>query len=79
MGFRPLSVPHLLHFLLPTAFMLHTRLGFALAVLATLGLELDKVESHLHLEGSFDVAAHPAPTGREEQPWIGPSTRRPDL
>jgi Fe-S cluster assembly protein SufD len=25
-----------------------------------------KVLSHLHPEGSFDVAAHPAPTGREE-------------
>jgi Fe-S cluster assembly protein SufD len=29
-------------------------------------LELDKVESHLHPEGSFDVADHPVPTGREE-------------
>jgi Fe-S cluster assembly protein SufD len=29
-------------------------------------LELDKVESHLHPEGSFDVDAHPVPTGREE-------------
>ncbi|BBH15884.1 Fe-S cluster assembly protein SufD [Nocardioides baekrokdamisoli] len=29
-------------------------------------LELDKVESHLHPAGSFDVADHPVPTGREE-------------
>jgi Fe-S cluster assembly protein SufD len=29
-------------------------------------LELDHVESHLHPEGSFDVDAHPVPTGREE-------------
>jgi len=29
-------------------------------------LELDKVESHLHPEGSFDVDAHAVPTGREE-------------
>lgn len=29
-------------------------------------LELDKVESHLHPHGSFDVAEHPVPTGREE-------------
>jgi Fe-S cluster assembly protein SufD len=29
-------------------------------------LELDHVESHLHPEGSFDVADHPVPTGREE-------------
>jgi len=29
-------------------------------------LELSKVESHLHPEGSFDVADHPVPTGREE-------------
>ncbi|HWJ81021.1 MAG TPA: Fe-S cluster assembly protein SufD [Nocardioides sp.] len=27
---------------------------------------LEKVESHLHPEGSFDVEAHPVPTGREE-------------
>ena len=26
----------------------------------------DKVASHLHPEGSFDVSAHPVPTGREE-------------
>ena len=29
-------------------------------------LELDKIESHLHPEGSFDLADHPVPTGREE-------------
>ncbi|HVX53225.1 Fe-S cluster assembly protein SufD [Nocardioides sp.] len=29
-------------------------------------LELDKVESHLHPEGSFEVDDHPVPTGREE-------------
>jgi Fe-S cluster assembly protein SufD len=29
-------------------------------------LELDKVSSHLHPEGSFDIADHPVPTGREE-------------
>ncbi len=29
-------------------------------------LEMDKVESHLHPEGSFDVTDHAAPTGREE-------------
>ncbi len=29
-------------------------------------LELDKVESHLHPEGSFDIGAHEVPTGREE-------------
>jgi Fe-S cluster assembly protein SufD len=29
-------------------------------------LEQDKVESHLHPEGSFEVADHPVPTGREE-------------
>jgi Fe-S cluster assembly protein SufD len=29
-------------------------------------LELDRVESHLHPPGSFDVADHAAPTGREE-------------
>ena len=25
-----------------------------------------RVDSHLHPEGSFDVDAHPVPTGREE-------------
>ncbi len=29
-------------------------------------LELDHVESHLHPQGSFDVADHATPTGREE-------------
>ncbi|MFT4287682.1 MAG: Fe-S cluster assembly protein SufD [Nocardioides sp.] len=29
-------------------------------------LELDKVDSHLHPEGSFSVEDHPVPTGREE-------------
>jgi Fe-S cluster assembly protein SufD len=29
-------------------------------------LELEKVDSHLHPEGSFDVEDHPVPTGREE-------------
>jgi Fe-S cluster assembly protein SufD len=29
-------------------------------------LEVDKVSSHLHPEGSFDVGDHPVPTGREE-------------
>jgi Fe-S cluster assembly protein SufD len=29
-------------------------------------LELEHVDSHLHPEGSFDVDAHPVPTGREE-------------
>jgi len=29
-------------------------------------LEVEKVSSHLHPEGSFDLADHPVPTGREE-------------
>ena len=29
-------------------------------------LELDRVESHLHPVGSFDVDDHPVPSGREE-------------
>lgn len=29
-------------------------------------LEMQRVDSHLHPEGSFDVDAHPVPTGREE-------------
>ena len=29
-------------------------------------LEIEHVDSHLHPEGSFDVAEHPVPTGREE-------------
>jgi Fe-S cluster assembly protein SufD len=32
----------------------------------TEALEMEKVESHLHPEGSFEVADHPVPTGREE-------------
>ena len=32
----------------------------------TEALELEHVESHLHPEGSFDVDAHPVPTGLEE-------------
>ena len=29
-------------------------------------LEVERVDSHLHPEGSFDIDAHPVPTGREE-------------
>ena len=29
-------------------------------------LEMSRVESHLHPDGSFDLADHPVPTGREE-------------
>ena len=29
-------------------------------------LEMSRVESHLHPQGSFEVADHPVPTGREE-------------
>ena len=29
-------------------------------------LEVERVESHLHPQGSFDVDVHPVPTGREE-------------
>ena len=29
-------------------------------------LELERVESHLHPDGSFDIDAHPIPNGREE-------------
>ena len=29
-------------------------------------LEMNRVDSHLHPEGSFDLADHPVPTGREE-------------
>ena len=32
----------------------------------TEALEVEKVSSHLHPEGSFDVADHEVPTGREE-------------
>ncbi|MCA1981937.1 Fe-S cluster assembly protein SufD [Nocardioides nematodiphilus] len=42
-------------------------------------LELDKVESHLHPEGSFDLAAHPVPTGREEIWRFTPLKRLRDL
>ncbi len=42
-------------------------------------LELDKVDSHLHPEGSFDVADHPVPTGREEVWRFTPLKRLRDL
>jgi Fe-S cluster assembly protein SufD len=42
-------------------------------------LELEKVESHLHPEGSFDVADHPVPTGREEIWRFTPLRRLRDL
>ncbi|NYD41739.1 Fe-S cluster assembly protein SufD [Nocardioides panaciterrulae] len=42
-------------------------------------LELSKVESHLHPEGSFDVAEHPVPTGREEIWRFTPLKRLRDL
>lgn len=42
-------------------------------------LELDKVESHLHPEGSFDVADHVVPTGREEIWRFTPLKRLRDL
>ena len=42
-------------------------------------LELDKVESHLHPEGSFDLADHPVPTGREEIWRFTPLKRLRDL
>jgi len=42
-------------------------------------LELDKVDSHLHPEGSFDVADHPVPTGREEVWRFTPLRRLRDL
>ena len=29
-------------------------------------LEVERVESHLHTEPSYELDAHPAPTGREE-------------
>jgi Fe-S cluster assembly protein SufD len=38
-------------------------------------LELEEVESHLHPTGSFAVADHPAPTGREETWRFTPLTR----
>jgi Fe-S cluster assembly protein SufD len=42
-------------------------------------LEVDKVESHLHPQGSFDVADHVAPTGREEIWRFTPLKRLRDL
>ena len=42
-------------------------------------LELDPVESHLHPEGSFHVADHPVPTGREEVWRFTPLRRLRDL
>ncbi len=42
-------------------------------------LEMEKVESHLHPEGSFDVADHPVPTGREEIWRFTPLKRLRDL
>jgi len=38
-------------------------------------LELEEVESHLHPTGSFAVADHPVPTGREETWRFTPLTR----
>lgn len=42
-------------------------------------LELSPVESHLHPEGSFDLADHPVPTGREEIWRFTPLKRLRDL
>jgi Fe-S cluster assembly protein SufD len=42
-------------------------------------LEMDKVESHLNPVGSFDVADHPLPTGREEIWRFTPLRRLRDL
>ena len=42
-------------------------------------LEVDKVESHLNPPGSFDVADHPVPTGREEIWRFTPLKRLRDL
>lgn len=42
-------------------------------------LELDKVESHLHPEGSFEIDHHPVPTGREEIWRFTPLKRLRDL
>ncbi len=42
-------------------------------------LEVDKVASHLHPEGSFEVADHPVPTGREEIWRFTPLKRLRDL
>jgi len=30
-------------------------------------LEVEKVSSHLHPQGSFEIDDHPVPTGREEE------------
>lgn len=42
-------------------------------------LEIEHVDSHLHPEGSFDVATHPVPTGREEIWRFTPLRRLRDL
>lgn len=42
-------------------------------------LDLDHVESHLHPEGTFDVDAHPVPTGLEEIWRFTPLRRLRDL
>ncbi|GAB3766529.1 Fe-S cluster assembly protein SufD [Nocardioides ginsengisegetis] len=42
-------------------------------------LELGKVDSHLHPAGSFDLADHPVPTGREEIWRFTPLKRLRDL
>ena len=42
-------------------------------------LELDKVESHLHPEGSYEVEDHVVPTGREEIWRFTPLKRLRDL
>lgn len=42
-------------------------------------LELDKVDSHLNPVGSFEVADHPVPTGREEIWRFTPLKRLKDL
>jgi Fe-S cluster assembly protein SufD len=42
-------------------------------------LEMTRVDSHLHPEGSFDVADHPVPTGREEIWRFTPLKRLRDL
>lgn len=40
---------------------------------------IDRIESHLHPAGSFDVADHPVPTGREEVWRFTPTRRLRDL
>ncbi len=42
-------------------------------------LEMSRVESHLHPQGSFDVADHAVPTGREEVWRFSPLKRLRDL